>query len=369
MGGIFVKEHAKAVQLFDEVRVLHSTGSPVAKRKKEHVWKQEINDELIKDVPTYRLNYRFSPIPGVSFLRKIQVHRQFFQQIIDEGFRPDIIHAHIYHSGIVGVILGKLYRIPVVVTEQSSVFGRKLLPKYGIWQAKFAFERAHLVLPVSYALQQHIAAYGIRGRFQCVPNVVDTSVFHYNAAPKLDRPNLRFMFAGSLVPVKGIPNLLKALKIVDTYYQNWRLDIVGDGPNQQEYQQLAYKLNIHEKIHWHGYRTKEFIASMMRQVDFFVLSSLYETFSAVSIEALASGLPVLATRCGGPSEFINDNNGFLVKPDDVEDLAKGIQWMFKNRDKFDRVNISANAHTSFSFEAIGQTLHDIYKSVVERNPK
>jgi glycosyltransferase involved in cell wall biosynthesis len=99
-----------------------------------------------------------------------------------------------------------------------------------------------MVLPVSFALQKAIESYGIHARFQIIPNTVDTSVF-YSSSHFRNRSNLkRILFVGLLVPVKGIPYLLKAVTQLRRQRDDWHLEIVGDGPKRLEYTNLAATL-------------------------------------------------------------------------------------------------------------------------------
>jgi glycosyltransferase involved in cell wall biosynthesis len=101
----------------------------------------------------------------------------------------------------------------------------------------------------------------------------------------------------------------------------------------------------------------------MRQADLFVLSSLCETFSAPAVEALASGTPVLATRCGGPEEFVIKDVGLLVSPGDPESLCEGLDYMLDNLDLYSRRRISEYAIERFSAEHVGAQLHRVYESL------
>ena len=92
----------------------------------------------------------------------------------------------------------------------------------------------------------------------------------------------------------------------------------------------------------------------------FVLPSLFETFAAVAAEALASGTPVLATRCGGPEEFITDEVGMLVAPGDEEALYRGLDHMLNNLERYSPEYIQHYAHERFSAERVGEQLHATY---------
>ncbi|MEM3433325.1 MAG: glycosyltransferase [Candidatus Methanomethyliaceae archaeon] len=361
VGGVFVREHAKAVRLYDDVVVLHCAG-PDPKLKE--LWRlgQESDESLTEGIVTYRVWHRGLSIPKVSYFIYLWGVFQAFRYITAHGFRPDIIHAHLFATGVPAVLIGRLYHIPVVITEHNSAFPRRLLSQTAILRARFAFRWADLVLAVSMSLQKAIEGYGIRARFQVVPNVVDTSLFF----PRIDKPNednqKRLLFVGLLDSshIKGVPYLLQALAQLRQDRDDWHLDIVGDGPARAEYERMVADLSLGNKITFHGLKTKSEVAEFMRQADLFVLPSLFETFSVITAEALATGIPVLATRCGGPEEFVTDKLGLLVPPGDADALCQGLAFLLNHLDQFSPGEISRYAKERFGPEGVGQHLHTVY---------
>ena len=364
---VWVREQAKAVRLYDEVRVLHCAGPDPTLRQR---WRGEPEtDESLRDgVPTYRVWYRPLPLPYASYFLYLWAICRAFRRLVDEGFRPDVLHVHVYDAGGPAVLLGKLHRIPVVVSEQFSSFPRRLLGRLDLAKARLAFRCAHVVIPVSRALQQAIEHYGIHARFQVIPNVADTTLFSPPPYLRRDTNPKRILFVGQLVPVKGLPDLLRALSHLGRKREDWHLDIVGDGAARAEYERLAVDLQLGEKVTFHGLKTKREVADFMRRADFFVLPSLCETFSAPAIEALATGTPILATRCGGPEEFISKEVGSLVPPGDADALCQGLDSMLDNLRLYSHERIARYARDRFSPELVGAQLHAVYQSLTPARP-
>jgi glycosyltransferase involved in cell wall biosynthesis len=221
------------------------------------------------------------------------------------------------------------------------------------------------VLPVSQSLQKAIEGYGIRANFQVVPNVVDTNLFFPASRPRESNGAKRLLFVGLLDAghKKGIPYLLRALAKLRLQRQDWELEVVGSGEAQKEYEQLAIDLNIVDKVRFLGSKPKARVAEIMRRTDLFVLPSVFETFSVVTIEAMATGLPVLVTRCGGPEEYVTDAVGRIVPPCDADALADGLADMLDRLGEFSRKVIRDYAVERFSFELIGRMLHEVFVSV------
>lgn len=358
---VWVREHAKAVQIHDDVVVLHCLGPDPTRGYRIE---QETDASLNEGIPTYRLSYRPASLRAGSYPVYLWSVLRAFRNLIDRGFRPDIIHAHVYDAGGAAVLVGALYRVPVVVSEHFSSFPQRLLGRLDVLKAWLGFRWASVVLPVSRSLQTAIERYGIRARFHVIPNVADTALFRPPAeAPKTGACK-RILFVGQLVPVKGIPGLLRALSSLAESRNDWHLDIVGDGIARTEYEQLTVELGLGDRVTFHGSRPKRDVAEFMRGADVFVLSSLCETFSAPAAEALAAGTPVLATRCGGPQEFIVEEVGLLVAPGDAEALRSGLNYMLENLHLYSRRHIADYARERFSPECVGAQLHDVYRSLV-----
>lgn len=280
------------------------------------------------------------------------------------GFKPDVIHAHIFSAGVPAILLGKLYGIPVVITEHWHGFPEKKLKLTEKIMAKFAMNRAHWILPVSQSLQRGIEAYGIKGRFQIVPNVVDPFLFHPIQKDRAQGHQKKILFVGLLAPVKGLTYLFQALARLRQQRDDWRLDIVGDGPFRVEYERSAQQLGLVQKLNFHGMKSKREVAEFMRLADLLVLPSLTETFSTVAAEALASGVPVLATRCGGPEDFVSDEVGLLVSPGSEETLYKGLNKMLDHLDHFLPDRLSRYANERFHSNHVGAQLHTLYQQTL-----
>jgi L-malate glycosyltransferase len=367
VGGVFVREHAKAVGLYTDIIVLHYLGT---RPDLGGLWRieEEIDHNLTEGIPTYRVWSRHLSIPVSSYLTYIWSVLKGFRYIVSKGFRPDIIHAHIYEAGVPAILIAKFYGIPIVITEHSTEFPRKLLRRRDIRKARFAFNRADMVLLVSKSLQRAIEGYGIEARFHVVQNVVDINLFYPDSLARLKTLTKHLLTVALLDSShkKGIPFLFAALDRLHKKRDDWHLDILGDGPARTEYERLATNLGLAKQITFHGLKPKSEVAVFMRKADLFVLPSLFETFSVVTAEALTSGIPVLATRCGGPEEFVTEERGLLVPPGNTEALFNGLDYMLSNLERFNTEQISHYATEHFSPERVGEQLHRVYLECIAK---
>lgn len=361
--GSFVQDLARAVHLHNEVAVLHHAGKEPTLRR---IWRMNQDRQAAAQgaFPVYRFYYREAPLPNTSFaLFGAWSLLGAVRQLIRQGYRPDLLHVHEYPFAVPALLLRRLYGMPVVITEHSSTFLKRSLTGAQSRLARFAFRHADCVLPVSRALQTAIEGYGMKANFTIVPNVVDTTIFHPAPAPKAASPK-RLLFVGLLDPLhkKGIPHLLQALAQLPR--RDWHLDLVGDGPARTEYETLAATLGLRTQVTFHGYQAKLRVAELMRASHLFVLPSVVETFGVVLIEALASGLPVVATQTAGPSELISAEVGMLVPPGDVDALATAINTMLDQHLTYAPQALAAYAHRHFGYAPVSHRLDGLYRTLV-----
>lgn len=359
VSGVFVEELAKAVSLYCNITVLHGYHDKSASA-------YTISDKTENNVRVIQVRYPDMDIPVLSYIFYLFTIIQAFRKILKD-FKPDVIHAHVYLSGVIAVILGKIYKIPVIVTEHAEIIDkhkggghfRALKNSLKIILAKFALNNAQLLVLVSISLQEYLESLGINNKIIIVPNVVNTELFYPMHINKISKTK-KILFVGMLTPIKGIPYLLKAINLIKNEREDFVLDIIGEGIFRKEYENLANELDIPELVRFHGRKNKEETANSMQECDFLVLPSLYETFGVVLIEAMACGKPVISTLNGGQGEFVNDRNGILVPAENPEALAKAIEYMLEHYQDYDDMLISHEIKNKFSYETIGKSLQEIY---------
>jgi glycosyltransferase involved in cell wall biosynthesis len=253
-----------------------------------------------------------------------------------------------------------------VITEHFSGVAQRSLSRIEARKARFAYNRAARILPVSRFLQDTIRSYGIDRPFEVVPNVVDSSVFSPADGEPTRRANRRLLFVGNLEPLhlKGFPTLLGALSRLRERREDWQLDVIGDGPERARHERSAAVLGLHEHVVFHGRQPKPVIAQAMRDADLLVQPSRVETFGAVVAEALVSGLPIVSTSVGGIPELVEESSGRLVPPEDQDALAVALDETLEDLDDFDRGAIAAAARDRYSLEVVGERLGRIYESLL-----
>jgi glycosyltransferase involved in cell wall biosynthesis len=349
--GIFVREHARAAALHADVRVLHLERSPGRSGLAET---EPVTGE---EPPTLRIRYRRFGKP-LSLAAFVGGPLAAYRRLRREGFEPDVLHANSHLSALPALTLGRLYRKPVVYSEHWSVFlpdNPAELAGGMTALARIALRGADLVLPVSEAMRRALETAGSPRRTEVVPNVVDERLFH----PGGEREGGLLLTAGTLGEneAKGVDYLLHAVALVEGV----RLEVVGDGPMRAEYERLAGQLGVGERVQFRGFLPKPELAERMRHADLFVLASRFENNPCVVLEAMASGLPIVATRVGGLPELVDETSGRLAEPRDPRSIASQIGEALSR--EYDRDAIARRARDSFGRVAIGSRLASIYESV------
>jgi glycosyltransferase involved in cell wall biosynthesis len=199
-----------------------------------------------------------------------------------------------------------------------------------------------------------------------IPNIVDTQVFlRGEVNEKKDGPFFAFISVGRLIPLKRMDLLIRSFKQAFSDDPSVKLYIYGDGPERSRLGQLIRSSSLENQVFLMGFRSREDIAKKMAECDAFVLASDSETFGVVFIEAMAAGLPVIATYCGGPEDFVDDRYGILVKSGDESALTQAFREMRASHDRFNQIAISEEISARFNAEEIAAQIVDVYNAVTK----
>jgi glycosyltransferase involved in cell wall biosynthesis len=186
---------------------------------------------------------------------------------------------------------------------------------------------------VSKEIGKQVMAAGVSpDKVKVIPNRVDTNLFRpSNKSAKRDR--FVFMFAGSLVRIKGVEYLIRAFHILSKDWTSIALWIVGDGPDRKRLMKISEKLGVSSTTKFWGRISHNRVAELMQQADVFVLPSLTEGMPRVLLEAMATRLPVVATDVGGIREIVeNGKSGLVVSPSEVVELAQAMEMLLTRND-------------------------------------
>jgi glycosyltransferase involved in cell wall biosynthesis len=228
--------------------------------------------------------------------------------------------------------------------------------------------RADARVAVSPALSERIESFGLpRPRF--IPNLVDERMFR--AAPVRASHGFTFLTVGAMQQAKGVGDLIQAIAILkgrvdSARWKDLGFRLIGDGPDRGTFQSDARRLGIESSIAWTDPMPREQLIEEFQACDCYVLPSHHESFGIVLVEALASGRPLIATRCGGPESIVNESNGVLVAARDPQALAQALESMLHRARRYDPEALRADFMSRYSRQAVVNALDDVYEEVTNQ---
>lgn len=361
--GCFEKDQAlELTNLGHDVTLLYVDGRFRKYRRKlgiTHKVENKINIYGIYWLPivfikifSYKLAHRFR-----SFLLDL-----LFRHVLKRQDKPDVIYAHYCYNIANAADMSKKYGIPLVGIEHWSMINQDILPANVQYLGNLAYANADSLIAVSNALAKSISI-----KFGYEATVINDMVGREFISEDIAEPSnqrFRFIAIGSLIPRKGFDKLIEAFKETGLYKKNCELVIIGSGPESDNLKMLINTNKLNNFVSLAGRRSKQEIIGYLKESNAFVLSSDIETFGVVCIEAMALGVPVIATSCGGPEEFINDGNGILVNSNDVKELADAMIRMHDHRNDFDRKSIANECKLKFAPDVIAGQLVQVFEQTI-----
>lgn len=368
VSGIFFQDQAQILkQRGMKVGVLHVPALLSFKHPLQ-LFKTRIGVKIVDDegIPVYRA-YGINLIPKSRMMYHYLWRRLglfAFSRYVKNYGMPDILHAHCaLNGGVLGSYIKEKYPLPLVLTEHSTVYARDALDQDKRRMARFVFHTADCLISVSPSLATLLNDFAPNTscRWEWIPNVVHDLFFQR----KLDFPTnpsnpFVFLNIALMAEKKAQSDLLRAFSDAYRGSIETQLWIGGDGKLRSELESLTDKLGIRTQTRFLGMLTREEIIEAMHRADVFVLPSRYETFGLVLAEALATGTPVIATRCGGPECIVTSENGLLVAVNDVNELSKAMISMKRHVNRYSPAMLREDCWRRFGRERVVDRLQGIY---------
>lgn len=330
-----------------------------------HIFRTRIFDDEGIELWKY-LSWRVPLMPQLNaFLWKRAVIR-LAKKYCDRYGRPDIIHANwALHAGYAARAISRELNVPYVILEHNSAVDRNALSHWERKQTSLAYRDAAGVAAVSTSLARRVGRLARRAQVEVIPNVIRPDRFSITSRPHRGAI-YRFLSVCHLQYGKGVDLLLTAFAEAFSDHADVELVVGGDGALRKSLEELAGRLGIAGRVKFLGRISIEEVSRAMQSADAFVLASRHETFGVVLIEAMATGLPVIATACGGPEDIIEVETGHLVPVEDVAALSRAMDEMYCNRETWAerRQDIRLRAMNRFSPERVGKKLAAFYTSAL-----
>ena len=358
MFGLFVQRHAEAAALYNDITVIYVHPDENAQSRYDIKRTQE------NSVDTIRIYYKKQG--------RINSAWRYFRACM-KGLKlvgkHDLIHVHVLtRMGFIAHWQKNYNGTPYLITEHwsrylpgndYSGFLRKL------WTKRIV-RRAKMVTTASQVLAEAMQSHGLKNRrYELLPNVVDTNLFkpipHHNEVPKIVHVSC-FEYKS-----KNISGLLAALKLLKDKGVTYQAVLIGEGMDLEAMKQQVSALDLDDCVRFTGLLQGQDLVNELATGDFFVLPCHYETGGIVLLEAMACGLPVVATNVGALPEIVNEQNGLLVPDGDVKALVDAMEQCCRTYVNYNSEALREQVVKRYSKEKVGALLNDWYQQVASHH--
>lgn len=362
--GIYHKEYCEALthQKDIEVNMLYIDRQRLSKpfkylfmKKHEEIDEGKYKTYITKMLDVHKIN------KDLQMKRYCKVLEKAFKKYIAINGKPDILHAQVtIPAGYATCKLGEKYNIPVVATEHATYYER-FFKGDDLKYSKYVLEHSYYTT-VSKYMTDEIIKMGYKS--DVLANLVNTEDFKL---PRKKIKDLKLVTVVGLRKVKRVDDIMEALKIIieEKGIKNASLTVVGDGFDEAYYKDRCHELEMDKYVNFVGRKNKQEIIKILNEHNIYVMSSEIESFGIPAIEAFASGIPVVATKCLGPEEYVDDNCGKLISIKNPKEMADAIIEVYENLDKYD-INYLRSVADRYSGKSITDKAIKIYKELLNK---
>lgn len=373
--GVFIKNRMKSVSLQEEVTVKVVAPVPYfppIKGTSRWLYSQVLRKEKIEGLEIYHPRYLM--IPKVAmFLHGLMMALSVYWGLmkIKREYDFDIIDAHyVFPDCFAAILLGCVFKSPVVVSARGTDIN--LFRKFPVVNKMilYALHKSNHIIAVSQALKTVMVNMGVSPeKISVIPNGVDLEKFPLRSKGecrlKLDLPPQKIILSvGNLTLNKGFDILIEAMKVLLENFQdpNVYLVIVGEGSFRATLEKMVKVNGLNNHVRLVGSIPQDSLWAWYGAADVFCLASEREGWPNVLLEALACGIPVVATSVGGVAEIVHtEKHGFLVNRT-CEAFAKGI-LMALNR-SWNSSDLRKYA-AEFNWGTVAKSVMEVYKSQIK----
>jgi glycosyltransferase involved in cell wall biosynthesis len=283
---------------------------------------------------------------------------------------PDFTIAYFgIPSGPAAWLMKALYKVPYIVSLRGGdvpgfrPYDFKTFHRLGAPLIRFVWRHAAAVVANSQGLRSLAVAFEPRQAVAVIPNGVGAQT---NGNPSRDWAAPEMIFTGRVVYQKGLDLLFKALAGLN--HLDWRLTIVGDGPRLAELGRMAAEFGYADRVRFPGWLSRAEVSAHLARANLFVYPSRDEGMPNSLLEAMAAGLPVVATRIAGNEELVLDGEtGRLVPPNDVAALQTALAELIPAADRRRAMGAAAFARVQaeYTLERVAEAYLDLGRAAVE----
>jgi glycosyltransferase involved in cell wall biosynthesis len=281
---------------------------------------REKPDDLMPEISNYaqvtnlKIKNKFNPLAIFYIFKLIQ------------KIQPNIIHTHLFQPRVYTTLAHIFSNQAILITQKHSIVNPRKHHIFILLEMASIFLNKK-VIAISQSVKKSLTKYEFipKNKIFVLPNCIDYKKFNKVATPRNISKNEKIVIGtvGRLEKEKGINFLLLSMNSILTKFPNVKLEIVGDGSAATELKKLSEKLNISNSVFFFGKFVD--VIPFYSRMDIFVLPSILEGFGIVLLEAMAAGIPVVATNVNGIKEVVvHKDSGLLVPPKNPKAIADSV---------------------------------------------
>jgi glycosyltransferase involved in cell wall biosynthesis len=367
-GGLFCLDQAKALKaLGHEVRILSNVQLGATIGLRDYVVRPYLRYEHVMDGITVCQSYQRG-LPGVirfNVNRWVNIVCSMFDDYVKKYGKPDVLHAHCAKwAGYAAMKISEKYGIPYVISEHLSklLFEKEFGPAPSdAWQIpmlKACYHEAKMVMPVAEELVDNIACYfGKDYRWMAISNTIDTQYFCYRPRAPREGRTFRFCCLANFWPLKGYDVLIPAFQQLRQSGEDAELHIAGRDTDTK-----AFRAQLSSGMKVHGLLDKAGVRQLLYECDALVLASRSEVQPLVLLEAMSTGIPVIATDCI-PQCLRIEGGCSIVPVDDAAALSQAMAQVMTGPE-VDGEKLSEQVKALASPQVVGMCLQTIFGEAI-----
>jgi glycosyltransferase involved in cell wall biosynthesis len=373
--GIFVKRKAEAMTKLCNVALIYVVDDGSLKDKT-----YDLESSTENNVFTVRVYFKksSSKIANLIFynIRYLKSYYLGWKEVKLKWGKPDLIHANVIdRSGYVALLFKLFKGISYVITEHSTPdidFLRGITNQTKIplrFLKNIVIKNCSFLNVDSHPSLEYLRKAGFEGKLGVIPNIVELDEkFLSLTQPTAPKEKKSAVHISILNKRKNVADIIRATAYIhnDLKRTDFTLNIIGEGSEKENLTKLADEFGVLNKcVFFHGLVSEERKLELLTNSGFHILNSDDEGFSVVTAEAILYGIPVIATKCGGPEDFVNGTTGILIERKNLEELKKAILFMLDNSWKYDKTKLHEFGKSMFSPEVISAKTYEAYKNSIE----
>lgn len=372
--GIFVKRKAEAMTHCCDIALIYVVDDALMNDK---VYDIETTNE--NNVLTVRVYFRKSKSHVINLIlyniRYLKSYYLGWRKIKSIWGKPDLIHANVIdRCGYIALLIKLLKRIDYVITEHSTPdidFLRGITSSTKIplrFLKKIVIKKSSFLNVDSQASLNYLKKAGFAGNFGVIRNIVELDKNYLSlkqpTAPKSKKSAVHISILNKRKNVADIIRVCALLQIEENR-NDFEFNIIGQGSEIEILTKLAADLGVLNKyVFFHGLVSEDKKLELLANADFHILNSDDEGFSVVTAEAILYGIPVIATKCGGPEDFVPEFAGILIERRSIDELKRAFRFMLDNSWEYDKVKLHEYGMSMFSPEVIRSNTYLAYKNCI-----